>query len=54
MISKRPVSIEVYLDFELEKLLKEIHYLKMEPLKLDLTLVLENKFNNLKDENLLR
>ena len=53
-MSKRPISIEVYLDFELEKLLKEIHYLKMEPLKIDLTDILKNKFNNLKDENLLR
>ena len=53
-MSKRPVSIEIYLDFELEKLLKEIHYLKLEPLKMDLTNILKNKFNNLKDENLLR
>ena len=53
-MSKRPTSIEVYLDLELEKLLKEIHYLKMKPLKIDLTRILRNKFHNLKDENLLR
>ena len=53
-MNKRPISIEVYLDLELEKLLKEIHYLRMEPLKIDLTSILRNKFHNLKDENLLR
>lgn len=54
LISKRPIAIEVNLSFELEKLLKEIHYLKANPLKVDLTNILQNKFNNLKNENLLR
>ena len=53
-ISKRPIAIEVNLSFELEKLLKEIHYLKANPLKVDVTNILLNKFNNLKNENLLR
>jgi hypothetical protein len=46
--------VEVNLDFELEKLLKEIHYLQMPPLSIDLTDVLKDKFNQLKDENRLR
>lgn len=53
-ISKRPITIEANLSFELEKLLKEVHYLKSDPLNVDLTSILQDKFNNLKDENLLR
>ena len=54
MLSKRPNSIEVNLDFELEKFLKEIHYLQMAPLNIDLRDILKDKFNNIKDENQLR
>jgi len=52
--AKRPLAIEVNLSFELEKLLKEIHYLKSPPLSIDLTTILRDKFSNLRDENLLR
>lgn len=51
---KRPSSIEVNFDFELEKLLKEIHYLQMPPFNLDLTDILKDKFSQLKDENKIR
>ena len=54
MLSRRPSSIEVNLDFELEKFLKEIHYLQMPPLSIDMKDLLKEKFNNIKDENLLR
>ena len=54
ILNKRPISIEVNLSYELEKLLKEIHYLKADPLNIDLTNVLKDKFSHLKDENLLR
>lgn len=54
VLVKRPFAIEVNLSFELEKLLKEVHYLKSDPLRIDLTHILKDKFNNLKDENLLR
>ncbi len=54
ILTKRPNAIEVNLDFELEKLLKEIHYLQMSPLSIDLSDVLKDKFNQLKDENKLR
>jgi hypothetical protein len=54
MLSRRPASIEVNLDFELEKFLKEIHYLQMPPLNVDLKDILKEKFNNIKDENQLR
>ena len=54
MLSRRPTQIEVNLDFELEKFLKEIHYLQMAPLNIDLNYILKEKFNNIKDENQLR
>ena len=53
-MSKRPTSLEVNLDFELEKLLKEIHYLSMEPFNLDLKSLLKDKFNEINDQNKLR
>ena len=53
MISKRPSLIEVNLDFELEKILKEIRYLRTTPLNIDLTNILKDKFNNIKDEKQL-
>jgi hypothetical protein len=54
MLSKRPNCLEVNLDFELEKLLKEIHYMTKAPFNMDLTNLLKNKFKELKDENKLR
>lgn len=51
---KRPRAIDVNFDFELEKLLKEIHYLKMPPFNMNLTEVLKDKFSQLKDENKMR
>jgi hypothetical protein len=54
LLSSRPNAIEVNLDADLEKLLKEIHHLKMPPLNIDLIEILKNKFVDLKDENLLR
>ena len=52
-MSKRPSLIEVNLDFELEKILKEIRYLRAAPLNVDLTDILKVKFNNIKDEKQL-
>lgn len=54
ILSKRPNSLEVNLDFELEKLLKEIHYLTKPPFNMDLNGLLKDKFSQLKDENKLR
>lgn len=52
--SKRPTSIEVNLDFNLERLLKEIHYMRMQPLNIDLHNILNETFINLKDNYQLR
>jgi hypothetical protein len=54
ILVKRPNIVEVNLDYELEKLLKEIHYLNMPPLSINLTHILKDKFSQLKDENKLR
>lgn len=42
------------MDYDLERLLKEIHYLQSDPLNIDLSNVLKDKFSQLKDENKLR
>ena len=54
MLTKRPNAIDVNLDADLEKLLKEIHYLQMPPLNIDLADILKDRFSQLKDENKLR
>jgi len=54
ILSRRPSAIDVNLDFELEKLLKEIHYLKMRPFNIDISNVLKDKFKNIRDEGQLR
>jgi hypothetical protein len=51
ILIKRPTILDVNLDAELEKLLKEIHYLRMEPLSVDLADLLKGKFSRIKDEN---
>ena len=52
--AKRPSSLEVNLDFELERFLKELHYLKQAPFNMDLTNLLKERFSKIKDENKLR
>jgi hypothetical protein len=46
--------IEVNFDFELEKLLKEVHYLLLPPLKIELTDVGADGFMDLKNNFQLR
>lgn len=51
MFSKRPSIIEVNLDFELEKLLKEIHYIYNQLPKNELPIEIEDMFNKLREKS---
>lgn len=51
---KRPSCLEVNLDFELEKFLKELHYLRKAPFNMDINSLLRDKFSEINDEHKLR
>lgn len=51
---KRPSAVEINLDFELERFLKEMHYLRMPPLNIELDNVNKEMLLNLKDDYKLR
>jgi hypothetical protein len=51
MFSKRPAIIEVNLDFELEKLLKEIHYIYFQLPNNELPIEMKDMFKKLREKN---